>query len=1057
MNTHKFEEEYKKLNQRQKKAVEAIEGPVMVIAGPGTGKTQVLSMRIGNILRKACVDPQNILCLTYTDAASIAMRMRLRYLIGAEAEKVKIATFHSFCNELILNNPEIFPDFEHKTVLDELTKIKILRQIIDKQPYNHPVKSPNNPYAHLKRLSNLLDTLIKESISLEELRKAIDKEKEQAKYSEEFLYTQNTNGYKKGDLNERKYQEYCQKLENTYKAAECIIDYHQLLKENNLYTFDDMINEVLKAFEENPDFLSDCQEQFMYILVDEYQDTSGSQQKILNYLTAFWGDQSNIFVVGDEDQSIFRFQGANLKNMMDFIERYKNSLQIIVLQDNYRSTQSILDAAYTILEENKERLSYHGRSAQDPKIEAILNDIKKDKKRLLAKGQTIDIKPTLITVQDTRLEDAFIVHEIQEIQKKQPQLPLSEIAVLAPKNDNLKSIANMLKALSIPYQIRRDVNILEHYLIKHLLDILYYINPAAKGLSVREDLLFRILMNPLWQLDWIDIQKLCFTKHKNLHNNPEHQTSAQWIEYLDSPQLLQSIGIHDYERLYEVGQKIKRWKWIAICLPITEVLQTIVYEGGFVSYAVQHPDKEELLLVLDSFFEYTQTWVQRYPKKNFSQWIEDIKEHEDFDVPIRMSNWLGKEKGVFLSTYHSAKGLEFEHVYLIRCDKSSWESKSHQSFVLPKILASKIKDEQADTEEKRRLFFVGMTRAKKYLNIVFSKNESTPKKKTQKEELPWYSLLSQNSELIEKRTISIPEEDILKKIAEKFQSAVLPKPNLSVNQDIVEIYQKSFTLSASHLNTYRYCKRKFYYQHILRVPTAPHHAVVYGTAIHAACKAFLEQLRPQNIPPKSLLLDLFTESLYSQKFMLTPQQYKDRLEQGQKELGRFYEYYSPKWEKMNNILPEQRIEIPYYSFQAGLKTTLVGIIDTLFESNSKFTLIDYKTGRLDKEDILPVSFNVGGKGDYWWQIAFYAYLAQKKNYPIEQAKIYFFREASQNGQKEDSNTNEVEINLGNGYQDMVEEAIQITLKGIKNGDFECVDGLEVKKKCKNCSYYQLCW
>jgi len=149
MSLFPFDAAFNNLNDKQKEAVNQTEGPVMVIAGPGTGKTQILSVRIGNILRNAQVSPENILCLTYTDAGAVAMRERLRYLIGQDANKIKISTFHAFCNELILSNPDIFPHFEEKTLLDDLTQIKILRKIIDEQPYGHPLKNPNNPYIHL--------------------------------------------------------------------------------------------------------------------------------------------------------------------------------------------------------------------------------------------------------------------------------------------------------------------------------------------------------------------------------------------------------------------------------------------------------------------------------------------------------------------------------------------------------------------------------------------------------------------------------------------------------------------------------------------------------------------------------------------------------------------------------------------------------------------------------------------------------------------------------------------------------------------------------------------
>ncbi|MDW8348024.1 MAG: ATP-dependent DNA helicase [Bacteroidia bacterium] len=1026
-----FEIELAKLNPKQREAVDSLEGPVMVIAGPGTGKTQILAMRIANILRNAHVEPHNILCLTYTDAGTIAMRERLRYLIGEAADRIKIATFHAFCNEIIFNNLDVFTDFENKKLLDELTQIKILRQIIDELPPNHPVKSPNAPYANLKRLRELIEILIKEGISLPELKDAISEEKENAKDYEKFKYQKNTRNNKKGDLKTGDYQDYCQKLDRTYQVAECITRYQELLKENNLYTFDDMIEQVLCVFKENPAFLQKYQEQFIYILVDEYQDTSSSQQKILCFLTEPWGIEANIFVVGDEDQSIFRFQGANMLNITEFIKRYEDKLKVIVLQDNYRSTQSILNASYKIVESNQERLEKQNKQFQ---------------KKLLAKNQPVDIKPTLIELDNSRLETAFILYEIQRIKQEIPNTQLSEIAVLAPKNDLLTPIARILKQNQIPYQIRRDINILEHYFIKHILNILYYLSPALKGLNTREDLLFQILMNPLWRLDWVDVQKLCFTKHKSIEYDSNSITP--WVEYLNTPELLQGLGIREYKKMHEVFEKIKYWKWLALAVPVIEVVQTIIYEGGFVSYAAQHTEKEELLLVLDTLLNYVQTWVERNPKKGFSDLMQDIKEHQDFDVPIRILRWLGSEKGIFLSTYHSAKGLEFEHVYLINCDENAWNAAKNPPYTLPPVFIRKIdlQDTKKVLEDQRRLFFVGMTRAKKYLNLVFPKNN-----KNQRVQAPnsYYEELSKHHDLVEKKTVDLPTQTILGQIAQQFKGSTLPEPNLSIDENIIRFYQQRFTFSASHLNTYLDCKRKFYYRHILRIPDAPHHATVYGNAIHTACKEFfaVPHHERQSNHKQDYLLQAFEKALLAQKFMLTEQEYKDRLEQGKIELKSFYEHYLSQWQKADKILPEQRLQLPFKADNVDIQTTLVGIIDALIYLGNETLLIDYKTGRPDKigDKVKPY------EGDYWWQMLFYTYLAKKNNYPIQKAKLYFFSESNQ------GNSKEREIALQDEHEAELIRQINVTLEGIQKGNFERVDILEVDKKCKDCSFYGLCW
>lgn len=1033
MSLFPFDTAFNNLNTEQKNAVNQIEGPVIVIAGPGTGKTQVLSMRIGNILRNAHILPQNILCLTYTDAGAIAMRERLRYLIGQDANKIKIATFHSFCNELILSNPDVFPDFEQKTLLDELKQVKILRKIIDEQNYNHPLKHPNQPYIHLKRFKELIETLNREAISIQQLRYAIDTEKEYAKTDERFIYKRNGKGFQKGDLKKVEYDQYCKSLEDTYLVALCMERYYECLKEENLYTFDDMINKVIEAFENNPDFLAKCQEEFIYILVDEYQDTNGAQQKILNYLTESWGDEANVFVVGDEDQSIFRFQGANLQNIQDFILKYDPNIKIIVLQQNYRSTQSILNAAYKIIENNQARLE---------KINSLFQ------KNLIAKNQPVDYKPILIEVQNPRLEQAFIIHEIERITKENPKLPLHEIAVLAPKNSHLEDLAHQLKQFNIPYQIRKDINLLEHYLIQHLLNILYYLNPSLKGLQAREDLLFKILMSATWQVDWVDIQKLFFTKHVAYQYDDTPKLPS--IEYLNNPQIMQNIGIQNTELLHEIAQKIKKWKWYVYALPITEVVSNIIYEAGFLNYALSHQDKEELLLVLDTFYDYVYQWTKHNPKRNFQDLIAELKEHEDFDIPIKINRWFGSAKGVFLSTYHSAKGLEFEHVYLIKCDEKSWKRNTYSGFKLPPIFIDKIKNQEDDFEEQARLFFVGMTRAKKHLTLVYAKTNEQGKPALAN---AFYQLLEKNThQLVEKKSIDLDTQNLLNLITHQFTSSLLPIPNLAVHPEIAAFYQQHFELSPSHINTYLDCKRKFYYKHVLRIPTEPHHAAVYGYAIHNACNRFFiasqEDKKLFNLP---YLTQQFENILYEQKFMLSEQEYQDRLEQGKAELSLFYQYYHDQWEQSAYILSEQRLktEFTYTDNQNTYKIPLVGMADQLININNTISLIDYKTGKPD---------NISNKikpyeGEYWRQMLFYMFLLEQNKYQVDTAKIYFFSPSK----SQDNLTQEVEIFLMDTHKTHFLAELEKTVHGILNGDFECVDVLEVDKKCKECPYTNLCW
>ncbi|HEX7848075.1 MAG TPA: UvrD-helicase domain-containing protein [Chitinophagaceae bacterium] len=351
----KFREEYEKLNEKQQLAVNSIEGPVMVIAGPGTGKTQILASRIGKILLETDALPENILCLTYTDAGVVAMRKRLLQFIGPDAYKVNIYTFHAFCNDVIQENLSLF----EKNSLDpisDLEKIELFKQLIDSFPKNHALKRyRGDVYFEVNNLQSLFSTMKREGWTASFINQRIDEYLQSLPTREEFIYKRKYREFNAGDLKKDKIEEEKERMEKLRAAVNEFDRFQQLMRQKNRYDFDDMINWVIRAFEENKNLLSNYQEKYQYILVDEYQDTSGTQNRLVELLISYW-DKPNVFVVGDDDQSIYRFQGANVENMLDFAGNYKDDLLTVVLTNNYRSIQPILDISKTLINRNEERL-----------------------------------------------------------------------------------------------------------------------------------------------------------------------------------------------------------------------------------------------------------------------------------------------------------------------------------------------------------------------------------------------------------------------------------------------------------------------------------------------------------------------------------------------------------------------------------------------------------------------------------------------------------------------------------------------------------------------------
>ncbi len=424
INDDLFTERYNKLNERQREAVDTIYGPVMVIAGPGTGKTEVLSMRIAHLLRsEAQVQPHEILCLTYTDEATNSMRRRLVQIIGPSAHKVNIFTFHGFCNNVIQNNSEYFSRNTLQPISD-LERTELLYKMLEELPQGHTLrKLSGNIYFDAGKLSRLFDIMKREHLTPEYISEAIDAYISDLPSRDEYIYKKAVKGYKKGDVKQSQVDEETRKMEDTRAAAALYDTYQAKMKEAGRYDFNDMIIWVLDAFKNNPALLQSYQERYQFILVDEFQDTNGSQNELLNYLSSYW-DDPNIFVVGDDDQSIYEFQGARIRNIIDFYEHYKEHVKIIVLPHNYRSSQAILDKAMAAIQNNEKRLINQ------------LHELELDKNIIAAADRFIDGNETIVPVvtayNNVLQEEADIVMQIERMQQQGKSH--SHVAILYAKH-----------------------------------------------------------------------------------------------------------------------------------------------------------------------------------------------------------------------------------------------------------------------------------------------------------------------------------------------------------------------------------------------------------------------------------------------------------------------------------------------------------------------------------------------------------------------------------------------------------------------------------------------
>ncbi len=344
--TLEFENLYKKLNPEQKKAVDTIDGPVMVIAGPGTGKTQILTLRIANILQKTDVGPDSILALTFTESGTHTMRRRLAETIGSAAYKVNIFTFHGFCNEIIKAYPEEFPRIVGASSITDIDQIRIMEEVILSLKLER-LKPYGDPLYYLRPVMSQIKDLKREDIDPLELEKIIIKQEEDFNTITDLYYDK---GAYKGKM-KGKYKDLEKNIEKSKDLLIVYRAYEEALKQSKVFDYEDMIMEVVRVLRKNQDLLLRLQEKYQYILADEHQDANQAQNHILELLSSFF-DNPNLFIVGDEKQAIFRFQGASLENFLYFKKLYPRAA-LIRLERNYRSTQSILDAAHSLIQKNK--------------------------------------------------------------------------------------------------------------------------------------------------------------------------------------------------------------------------------------------------------------------------------------------------------------------------------------------------------------------------------------------------------------------------------------------------------------------------------------------------------------------------------------------------------------------------------------------------------------------------------------------------------------------------------------------------------------------------------
>jgi DNA helicase-2/ATP-dependent DNA helicase PcrA len=946
----KFEEEYNKLNDQQRRAVDQIEGPVMVIAGPGTGKTQILSARIGKILLTDIgTEPNNILCLTYTDSGAVAMRRRLLGFIGPDAYKVNISTFHAFCNDVIQDNLGLF----EKTALDpisDLERIELMKELIDAFPKDHPLKRyRGDVYFEISSLQSLFSLMKREGWTGDFICQKVDEYINDLQHRDDFICKRATKDYKKGDVRWDKIEEQKEKMEKLRAACGEFRKFQEMMRSRNRYDFDDMINWVIDAFETNEALLRSYQEQFQYILVDEYQDTSGSQNKLVQLLINFW-DKPNVFVVGDDDQSIYRFQGANVENMLEFATQYEEDLLKVVLVNNYRSVQPILDVSKTLIENNDERLV--------KKIGGLTKELIASNKELEALTEL----PQIIEYETQRDEMIGTVLAIEKLVQRGVQG--SCIGVIYRENKYGDELATYLRLKGIPYYSKRSLNILDQPFIQQLLLVLNYLCAEHDVPYSGDEMLFEIL-----HFEWLGIPSIEIAKAtmrvSELNYKGQKTSLRRWLcEETARPQIdLFDTGLH--KGLKEACTAMEGLIKAVSNETLQTLLEKVVREAGFLPHIINSPDKNKLMQSLCGFYDHVKEETRRHPVLTLPEFMNRIELMRKEGLILPLVQVSGNEKGVNLMTAHGSKGLEFDYVFFTGNSSNCWEKKRKpfSGFSFPDTLfVTGAKGN--DTEELRRLFYVALTRAKKELFISYPNYTNEGK---QLEATMFLAEIQMEHSLPEKKE-KLMEGDLMEFSVLQFEKAKAPEV-AHLDDEMVDRIVQNFNMSASALNSYLKCPLGFYYQTIVRIPSPRNEAMEFGSAVHHALESLFSKMKKtEQFPLLDDFLQDFTWYMKRHRESFTKEQYERRVEYGREILKNYYNTYVTRWNKV--VLVELGIrnvvldEIP-----------MRGFIDKIEFNGKEATVIDYKTGDPEKcSDKLARPGKEPNGGDYWRQAVFYKIL-----------------------------------------------------------------------------------
>lgn len=1009
-----------KPNSKQQQAIDILNGQVMLLAGPGTGKTFTVIHRIEKMLADG-VEPSSILCLTFSDAAASEMRQRLIKKMGVVASAVDIYTYHSFCNDLIKTYPGKFEMTSGVKLITDAEKISIMKECIDDANLKFFVPSRADRYFFTKNFISYVEKLKTQRVSKDEYMACIDTNPmlmPRYKELESEIYEREQAGNTK---NKTRYNELEKIKTNIEKAKELwtLFElYSTKMINKNLIDFSDMINLVLTSFEEDSQFLSEVSNKYKYFLVDEYQDTNDLQNQIIfNLLDG--NDEKNIFVVGDDDQIIYGFQGAKSDNIENFLTKYPNTT-VICLEENNRSTQTILDFSNLIVNQDENRLENNlyfkekyniskKLTAKNPKI------IVKDKKiKRIQFGEILQEFNYIVDDIKTLIESDFAPKTDED------KIDYSQIAIISKKRAELQTFAELLKSKNIPFQIDEGKSI---FAIRSTILIYFYIK-AMNNYLTSSDKLFGLLLSEPFKIDQQDYNKIL--EEKRLWKKDESSDFITLMRNLNGwknpEKITKFLETFDYLQDYASSNNLRN------------TVVEIINRTGLLTYFYKSgKNRSENLAGIRKIISEATDFQNSDSTKNLSDFVKYLDDCFENEIDINLDKDSVVQNAVQLMTYHGSKGREFEYVYLPNLISSNWED-----FRMPgeyKLITEDVPDKDAAQAKKDsellKLLFVGITRAKHTLTISFADSNNGKAQQITKylEPTANYDFDSEQFEC--------SADDLTTEFYRSVSSDVFDNQKAFKNE--IEERVKSVVLSPSRLNDYLSCPRKFFYVKVLGIDVeeADWDGANFGTLIHSLLERAVKVAKESAYPTLEEILEKFRLGMDGMKFSSEAKKEK-YFKQGQKLLTNYYPYFSQ--------IPISRITDIEFSFY-GVDVDgdfITGKIDRIEKnSDGTFELYDYKTGNYSSEKKIAPNEE---KQNYFNQLCFYKYAYEKlTGNKVSKVGIIYV----------ENHEKSVDKYLTDDDMKYIETLIKDTYQNIKALKFNPIKE-DKQGVCKNCVYKQLC-